>query len=757
MATAKQHLSRWFRHLIPASLEGRLRWGSFLLVVLPGVLFFLFFSTYVLPHEREEAIIRLEQGVSLRSKSITTWAINKGVKIRTLAGSESARGLDKTALAIDFQAALQVENIFNDLIFINSDGKTEVSINNLVNIDVSDSTYFKRALAGQATVAEVTMDPISSQWQLMVAAPVYSFDGGFSGAILGVMPLSAIDAVVRDVDVGRAGETYLLTETGMRFTAPRFVEEEGLVLKKDSCYLKPLDPQFAEVFSSDTSRVKSYINCQDKQVIGVQQPINELNWVIVGEIEEREMLAPVYGMLLNTSMIFFLVIFAVMPLTLVLTRTITRPLEYLLAGSESIKRLDYSYRIDSEQISNAPNELKQLCNTFNQMASTIKIHSNRLEEQISQRTQALGQIAEGLRQQNVIRRQIELSLLQSEEKYRVLFDRATDAIAITEICDDGLPGRFIDVNEKTCQTLGYGKDELLELTPAQIGVQIKKSFKSAYHPQDDDKNTLLETEYVKKSGEVIPMEVNIRKLSLGDKQIYFAIGRDLSLRRKMDQEMARLERLNLVGEMAASIGHEVRNPMTTVRGFLQMLGRKKENAANAEYFRLMIEEIDRANSIITEFLSLAKNKTVELKKNNLNTIIRAIDPLLKADAIMDNKVVDIELGTIPEVYLDEKEIRQLIFNLVRNGLEAMSSRTRLVIRTYVENNEVVLAIQDEGSGIPAEILNKLGTPFVTTKEKGTGLGLAVCYSIANRHNATIVPESSPQGTTFYVRFKTFPI
>lgn len=104
--------------------------------------------------------------------------------------------------------------------------------------------------------------------------------------------------------------------------------------------------------------------------------------------------------------------------------------------------------------------------------------------------------------------------------------------------------------------------------------------------------------------------------------------------------------------------------------------------------------------------------------------------------------------------LDEKEIRQLILNLVRNGLEAMPPKKRLKIKTYTEGDEVVLAVQDEGSGIPDELLAKLGTPFFTTKEKGTGLGLAVCYSIANRHKATIIPETGPKGTTFYVRFKT---
>lgn len=216
--------------------------------------------------------------------------------------------------------------------------------------------------------------------------------------------------------------------------------------------------------------------------------------------------------------------------------------------------------------------------------------------------------------------------------------------------------------------------------------------------------------------------------------------------------MARLDRLNLVGEMAASIGHELRNPMTTVRGFLQVLGGKPECMAYKEYFNLMIEELDRANSIITEFLTLARNKVIQLKPENLNRILDAITPLIQADAMIGDKYINVETGDIGELLLDEKEIRQLILNLVRNGLESMNPGGTLTIKTYQEDGEVVLAVQDQGKGIEPSLLEKLGTPFLTTKEDGTGLGLAVCFSIAERHGAAIKVETGRTGSTFSVRF-----
>jgi len=219
------------------------------------------------------------------------------------------------------------------------------------------------------------------------------------------------------------------------------------------------------------------------------------------------------------------------------------------------------------------------------------------------------------------------------------------------------------------------------------------------------------------------------------------------------EKMTRLDRLNIIGEMAAGIAHEIRNPMTTVRGLLQFIGNKKEFATQKENFSLMISEVDRANSIITEFLSLAKNKTMNFSENNLNTIIQDIYPLLQADALCNNCEIKLSLNTIPMLSLDRNSIHQLVFNMVRNGLDAMPSSGIITISTEASDGKVLLSIKDSGAGIPLEIKDKLGTPFFTTKENGTGLGLAICYRIVQRHNAILTVDSIlGKGTTFTIQF-----
>lgn len=242
-------------------------------------------------------------------------------------------------------------------------------------------------------------------------------------------------------------------------------------------------------------------------------------------------------------------------------------------------------------------------------------------------------------------------------------------------------------------------------------------------------------------------------IATGELKGVIVYARDITKKIRMEQEMARLERFHLIGQMAAGIGHELRNPMTAVRGFLQLLGAKGEYSRHKEYFTLMINELDRANYIINEYLSLARNKPVNLVEQNLNSILEALSPLISAEAVSAGMDVTIETGDVPGILLNKNEIRQLILNLVKNGLEAMKPGGNLLIKTFSGNGEVVLLVGDQGPGIKPDLLEKIGTPFLTTKDKGTGLGLAVCYGIASRHNAVITVETGPTGTNFFVRFK----
>lgn len=359
------------------------------------------------------------------------------------------------------------------------------------------------------------------------------------------------------------------------------------------------------------------------------------------------------------------------------------------------------------------------------------------------------------------RLQENLDVLQGEIKRRERAEEQTFKLSRiveqspTTIVLTDVNGNIEFVNPQFTRVTGYSCEDIIGLNINCLGNHPAEFCEKICEEVRKGKEWSGELLIKKKNGDLLWEYTHITPFKNADGVItnFLKISEDITEKKSLQIEMARLDRLNLVGEMAAAIGHEVRNPMTTVRGFLQLLGKKELYSAEKEYFTLMIDELDRANSIITEFLSLARNKTVEKKMNNLNSIINSIAPLLQADATKSDYYAVFELGEIPDMCLDEKEIKQIIFNLVRNGMEAMEPGGAITIKTYEDAGEVVLAVQDQGKGIPDDILPKIGTPFYTTKETGTGLGLAVCYSIAARHGAKIHIDTASDCTIFHVRFK----
>lgn len=228
--------------------------------------------------------------------------------------------------------------------------------------------------------------------------------------------------------------------------------------------------------------------------------------------------------------------------------------------------------------------------------------------------------------------------------------------------------------------------------------------------------------------------------------------RDVTDNRRQEMELIRLERLNLIGQLAAGISHEVRNPLTTVRGFLQMLESRTDSKIDSEYIEIMLSEIDRANGIITDFLSLARINAETTKEVNINDIIMKLFPMIQADAFNCNKDIVTDLDNVPALKLNESEIRQLILNLVRNGLEETPEGGKVTVGTSCRDDQVILSVRDEGQGIPQEIREKIGTPFITTKETGTGLGLTISMGIAARHKAKFEFETGQTGTIFQILF-----
>ena len=354
------------------------------------------------------------------------------------------------------------------------------------------------------------------------------------------------------------------------------------------------------------------------------------------------------------------------------------------------------------------------------------------------------QLAQMLAQMGLVK----LRLMESNDKFQKVFHASPQILSILRKSDN----KLIDINERFLKCTGFSRLDVIGKTPVELGVPEREwiNITKALDESNAINNLEINFNFFEKvSGTLL---LSAEPISLNGEECLLLLLTDITERTRMQEEMTRLERLNLIGQMAAGIAHEIRNPMTTVRGYLQLLGAKPQNEAQKPTFDLMISELDRANSIITEFLSFSRTKQTELQFQNLNDILNHLYPLLEADTFTQNKQIEYIPGHIPYLKLNDKEIYQLVLNLARNGLEAMKACGCLTIKTYLEDDKVVLAIEDEGCGISPKDLDKLGTPFFTTKENGTGLGLATSFKIAESHNAKIHIDSSPRGSKFFISF-----
>ncbi|MED4048470.1 ATP-binding protein [Priestia megaterium] len=227
---------------------------------------------------------------------------------------------------------------------------------------------------------------------------------------------------------------------------------------------------------------------------------------------------------------------------------------------------------------------------------------------------------------------------------------------------------------------------------------------------------------------------------------------------RMQKELQRAEKMNAIGQLAASVAHEIRNPMTVVKGFLQLFqDNTKLSNTELSYIHLMINEMDRAEAIIHDYLSLAKPDVHQHRFINCLECVTSLVDLLSSYALLTNNIL-IELDAKEEMYVrgSRNELNQVLLNIMKNGIEAMRAGGTLRVGLYKREGHVHIQIEDTGIGMTSEQVNRLGTAFYSLKEKGTGIGLMVSYQLVEQMNGRIEVESIPgKGSTFTLIFPSY--
>lgn len=199
------------------------------------------------------------------------------------------------------------------------------------------------------------------------------------------------------------------------------------------------------------------------------------------------------------------------------------------------------------------------------------------------------------------------------------------------------------------------------------------------------------------------------------------------------EELRQKEKLAVMGQMAAAIGHEIRNPLSSLKGFTQLQQERYPNTN--DFYPIMIQEIDRINSIVNDLMYLGKPRSIHFEKARIEEIIAYTLSITQQQAESQKVAVEtIIAGPLPPLDCDEKQLKQVFINLIKNAIESMPEGGRIRIQVKViEKHKMSISIQDEGSGIDEKNIHNVGEPYFTTKKDGTGLGLMVTNQIINEH------------------------
>jgi len=368
-----------------------------------------------------------------------------------------------------------------------------------------------------------------------------------------------------------------------------------------------------------------------------------------------------------------------------------------------------------------------------QMEDKLRQYSERLEELVQERT---------------------AELLESEKRYSVLVEEASDGVVIIQ------DGKIVFANKRTSEISGYLRDEL-------IGLSIEKLVDEKYHQLVKERYMLrlrgekvpatYEVEFIAKTDECVPVEVSATLVDYQGRPADLVIVRDIRERKRMEEQRLKLEKLATMGELATMVGHDLRNPLQSIENAtyylnneLPFLSPSLPNLQKTmEMLRIINDSVNYADKIIRDLQDFSATKKPILEKTDINAIVE--ETLLQVEA-PENVILRTELGHLPEIRVDKDQIKRVFLNLTINGIQAMENEGTLTVSTKKTGGFVEISFKDTGVGMSKENMEKIFTPFFTTKAKGIGMGLPICKKFVDAHGGSIEVESEVgKGSTFTVK------
>jgi two-component system sensor histidine kinase HydH len=305
--------------------------------------------------------------------------------------------------------------------------------------------------------------------------------------------------------------------------------------------------------------------------------------------------------------------------------------------------------------------------------------------------------------------------------------------------------------------------ELLDLKESNAqGMDLKKiiNFPTSGIDQTLNHNQPVlekEIQHRKSSGEIIPLAISATPIIENDGKCQGAVIvlRDLSEIKQLEEKVRRSEKLAAIGELAAGVAHEIRNPLSSIRGFAQFLRHAlRDKPQDQQYAETMVTEVDRINNVVTDLLTFARPMEAELAPTDVTELVEHSLRLVEADAKSHGVEIQMNISDLSKVKLDANQMTQALLNLLLNALQEVKPKGRIEIgaELKVQDSCLHLWVEDDGTGIAKDQKEKIFEPFFTTRKKGTGLGLPIVHKIIENHNGEIRVQSPLGGKKYGSRF-----
>lgn len=345
-------------------------------------------------------------------------------------------------------------------------------------------------------------------------------------------------------------------------------------------------------------------------------------------------------------------------------------------------------------------------------------------------------------------KQVERALRTSEARWRAIIESAVDGIVVIDA-----HGTIEAFNAAAERLFGYHEHEVR-------GQNVKVLMPLPYREEHDQYLArYLETGVQKvigigrevtgqrKDGSTFPVRLSVGELSIEGARKFTGILHDLTDRVQMEQRLREQTALTRLGEMAAIVAHEVKNPLAGIRGAIQVIGGSlPAGSRNAAVVKEIVARIDALNDLMKDLLLFARPPQLRLGPVDIVSLMRLVAEIVRQDSTLREVRIDVS-GSAPAIIADAELLKIVVHNLLLNGAHAMQGRGSIQMSVTSANGECQIAIADSGPGISPEVREKLFTPFFTTKARGTGLGLSTAKRLMEAHGGSIAIDCPSSGGT----------